>query len=241
MSNQKNIYGLPRNIPTQVKREVRQRDGFGCVLCAVPIIQYEHVDPEFKDAKEHSVTAITLLCPTCHSKVTGKQISKEIVKEAMKDPAANRVSQIGDRLQFTKSHPTVVLGGATFVECEIPLMVKDKEIISIRQDDGRYFLNANLWDGKGKQSLQIVDNEWLVSKENLWDLTIIGNRVSIHEKGKSPTLVFRIENSNKFIIEKFDMKISGNRIFGDEKVLNINSNRLFSCSAKRCKVGILIG
>ncbi|CAI4203212.1 TPA: HNH endonuclease [Acinetobacter baumannii] len=241
MANQNNIHGLSRHIPSQIKRDVRQRDGFGCVLCAVPIIEYEHVDPEFKDAKEHSAAGITLLCPTCHAKVTRKQISKEIVKDAMKDPATNKVGQIGDTLQFTKSHPTVVLGGATFIECEIPLMVRGQEIISIRQDGDRYFLNANLWDSKEQQSLKIVDNEWLVSKENIWDLTIVGNRVSIHEKDKTPTLVFKIENNNKFIIEKFDMRIAGNRLYGDENFLNINTVQLFCCSAKRCRVGINIG
>jgi len=240
MSSRTNIHGLTREIPAQVKREVRQRDGFGCVFCAFPIIEYEHVDPEFKNAKEHSAAAITLLCPTCHSKVTKKQISKELVKEAMMDPAAKKVGHIGDTLQFTKTHPIVIVGGATFTECDIPLMVRNQEIISIRKEDGRYLLNANLWDSTGRQSLKIVDNEWLVSKETIWDLTIIGNKVSIHEKDKSPTLVFRIVDNKKFIIEKLDMKINGNRIFGDEKVLNFNTVRLFSCNLAYGRVGISI-
>ena len=71
-------------------------------------------------------------------------------------------------------------------------MVRGQEIISIRQEGDRYFLNANLWDSKEQQSLKIVDNEWLVSKENIWDLTIVGNRVSIHEKDKTPTLVLKL-------------------------------------------------
>ena len=48
-------------------------------------------------------------------------------------------------------------------------------------------------------------------------------------------------NNNKFIIEKFDMRIAGNRLYGDENFLNINTVQLFCCSAKRCRVGINIG
>ena len=90
MKNGKNIHGLPREIPASVKKEVRKRDGFGCVFCAVPIIEYEHVDPLFAEAKEHKSSGITLLCPTCHAKVTKNQISKELVKDAMERPAALR-------------------------------------------------------------------------------------------------------------------------------------------------------
>lgn len=241
MASQKNIHGLSRHIPAQVKRDVRQRDGFGCIFCAVPIIEYEHVDPEFINAKKHDAAAITLLCPTCHSKVTRGQISKELVKEAMKEPAAHKKGQIGDELKFTMSHPTVIVGGATFIECEIPIMVMGHKIISIREDDGRFFLNANLWDSKGQQNLKIEDNEWVVLKDNIWDLTIIGNKVTIYEKEDSPTLVFRIENNKTFIIEEIDMTIAGNRIFGNANVLNFNSIRLSSCSLERCRIGINIG
>ena len=241
MKNGKNIHGLPREIPAAVKREVRQRDGCGCVFCAVPIIEYEHVDPLFADAEEHNASGITLLCPTCHAKVTKNQISKELVKHAMERPAALRGGQIGDELLFTQSHPTVVVGGATFKECNIPIQFKNHEIISIRKDDDRYFLNAILWDSKGQQTLKIVDNEWTVFNENIWDLTIVGNKVTIHEKERSPTLVFKIENNNTFKIERIDMVIDGFRITGNTNFLEVNGLRMISCSMTRCHVGIFMG
>ena len=155
----KNKYGLGREIPASIKREVRKRDGFGCVFCAVPIIEYEHVDPTFIEAKEHKSSGITLLCPTCHAKVTKNQISKELVKQAMANPAALKNGQVRDELRFTDNHPTVVVGGATFRECNIPIQFRDHEIISIKREDDKFFLNANLWDRNGRKTLKIVNNE----------------------------------------------------------------------------------
>lgn len=33
-----------RNIPLPIQREVRQRCGFGCVICGMPLYEYEHME-----------------------------------------------------------------------------------------------------------------------------------------------------------------------------------------------------
>ena len=48
-----NKHGLPRTIPPDVKRAVRRACGFGCVICGLGIVDYEHVDPTFADALVH--------------------------------------------------------------------------------------------------------------------------------------------------------------------------------------------
>lgn len=48
-----NKHGLSRTIPEPVKREVRQACGFGCVFCGHALVEYEHVDPLFADARLH--------------------------------------------------------------------------------------------------------------------------------------------------------------------------------------------
>ena len=59
----KNKFELSRTIPEPIKRQIRQDSGFGCVICGLGIIQYEHVDPEFHLAKIHDPSKMTLLCP----------------------------------------------------------------------------------------------------------------------------------------------------------------------------------
>ena len=72
MSSVTNKYGLSRNIPEDVKLAVRQACGFGCVVCGMSIIEYEHIDPPFHDATVHDPTKIALLCATCHGNVSKK-------------------------------------------------------------------------------------------------------------------------------------------------------------------------
>lgn len=81
-----NKFGLNRDISSEVKREVRQKCGFGCVICGSPIIQYHHFNPPFFKAKSHTVIGITLLCGTCHDKTHKKIISTRRVEEADKAP-----------------------------------------------------------------------------------------------------------------------------------------------------------
>jgi hypothetical protein len=50
-----NKYGLARHIPADVARSVRQSDGFGCVVCDHALIKYDHLEPEFHDARERPV------------------------------------------------------------------------------------------------------------------------------------------------------------------------------------------
>ena len=60
-----NRFGLGRDIPGTTKRIVRQRCGFGCVVCGAAFYQYEHVDPAFADARVHDPEKICLLCGGC--------------------------------------------------------------------------------------------------------------------------------------------------------------------------------
>lgn len=216
-----NQYGLPRYIPEKVRREVRRRDGFGCVFCATPIIDYEHVDPLYVDAHEHLAAAITLLCPTCHRKVTSRQISKDLVKEAMKNPAAKMAGVVRDQVYFCDTHPTVIIGGQKLIRCKIPIHISGHDVFKIEHEDGKYLLSAKFWDSEGKQTLSIVKNEWIVSSDNVWDFKVEGNKFHIKEKEKKTAMTIRFENNQELIIEHFDMLINNTRVHGNDKVLNV--------------------
>lgn len=222
MASTKNKHGLQREIESPKKRAIRQRDGFGCIICSFPIIEYEHVDPLFKDAEEHSIDAITLLCPNCHRKVTNGWISKELVKEAMQNAKAVENQKVSDTLFFTKSHPTIKMGGGTFERCKVILRLKGEDIFAISEEDGRYFINAKFWDSKGKQTLTIVDNEWQAQIDDLWDLELEGNRITIREKHKKPSLIFSLTNNNLLTIEKIEMKVKGVTLSGNANALYVN-------------------
>lgn len=70
-----------RNIPRPIQREVRQRCGFGCVICGTPLYEYEHME-EWAEVKRHVAEEITLLCDKHHKEKTNGWLPKEDVRKA---------------------------------------------------------------------------------------------------------------------------------------------------------------
>ncbi len=79
MASPVNKHGLSRYIPQHIKRELRQRSRFGCVICRRGFYQYEHIDPPFEDAKTHVPDRMCCLCGSCHDAVTRGQLSKALL------------------------------------------------------------------------------------------------------------------------------------------------------------------
>ncbi|ALB56175.1 hypothetical protein SMX71_003883 [Cronobacter dublinensis] len=223
-----NKYGLSRTIPAEVKRQVRQKCGFGCVVCASPIVEYEHVEPTFALAKEHSPDAITLLCPTCHAKVTRRIYSKEKIKKAMLEPAALKIGKITDKLDFSDDEPLIQFAGQTFINCQIPVMFEGEPLLQVEKEDDAILISGRFYDSKGKLSLEIIRNEWVCGTGS-WDITVIGPEISVIEKNRGPRLVLLVEPPKKLIIKRFDMLIRGVRLFGNADRLRVG-NLVFSNS-----------
>ena len=62
-------------IPSGIQREVRQRCGFGCVICGMPLYEYEHMK-EWAIVREHVADDITLLCDQHHREKTSGLLPK---------------------------------------------------------------------------------------------------------------------------------------------------------------------
>src|SRR5689334_10952129 len=102
-------------ISASMKRAVRQRCGFGCVICGIPVYDYDHIEDHSK-VKEHSESNLTLLCPIHHrTKTTGK-VSLEYIIEANRKPHNLNKSMSGkaEELLFSGDHIRVNLAGNWF-------------------------------------------------------------------------------------------------------------------------------
>ncbi len=238
----KNKFGLSRSIPENIKREVRQRCGFGCIICGSLIIEYEHIDPEFHNAEKHESDKITLLCPKCHAKVTKGLLSKEEIKNYNKDPFCKKHHLAKDSfLENSKSFHKVIFAGNQFFNCPIPIKVKDLPLIKITKDkDDIFLLSANFFNSKGKKSLEIIDNEWIVSDGN-WDFECKGNSMIVRDEKRNISLKLVIESPNTLIIKQVKMRVYNYYFEGDERELLIKSSNLnitiASSIADNCEVG----
>jgi hypothetical protein len=219
----KNRFGLSRDIPEPIKRKIRQRCGFGCVVCGSSIVDYEHVDPEYADAKEHDPTKMTLLCPMCHRMVSGKVWSKEKVIQGMLEPRCMQRDFKNPAFDFGLAPPAVIFAGNLFMNGRPVSIVNGQLIAKIMPPEAQgapYRLHAMFFNSNGVPSLSIVDNIWSPMNLN-WDLEVVGPRIIVRDKPRTISLVLKALPPKAIEIERVDMFMRGVRYTGDKDHLVI--------------------
>lgn len=221
---QTNQYGLSRHIPESIKRKVRQRAGFGCVICGLALGEYEHFDPPFKDAKSHDPNGITYLCPNCHAKATRGYLSKETIKKADSSPWCVKKGQCHNAFDISSKHTKMLMGGVEFHNC-IAFMV-DNEIVlgvlPIRGAGTPYSLFASFADRNGKLALQIINNEWVAASDS-WDIELKGGTLKIYSETNESILEITCHPPEGLIVNRVQMNYGGVTVDGTEDHLEVTS------------------
>ncbi|WP_155741826.1 hypothetical protein [Pseudomonas putida] len=224
-----NKHGLPRTIPADVKLQVRKSCGFGCVICGNGIVDYEHVEPEFKDARVHDPKGIALLCPGCHAMVTRKQWSKARVKLAMRSPASLQEGAVRQFFDFCEGTPALKMGETILYGCEVLIHFHGHDLFSVKppEEEGSPFrLSGIFTDSAGNPTLEIIDNEWIASS-SAWDIEVVGPRITIREGERNIALILKAEPPNLLVVEKLNMNLGGYKIAvsGDSFILQDRNGR----------------
>lgn len=244
---ERNRHGLPRTIPEAIKREIRQRCGFGCVKCGLSIYDYEHFDPDFKDAKEHSPAGITLLCMQCNQKRNRKWLSKDSVIVADKNPKALSDGFASEFFDFGSDNLIVQFAGTSFMDCRHVIAIRKMPILTVTkpEEPGTPIrLSGRFCDETGAATLCIDDNQWRAGADN-WDVEIKGPRILIRSEPGKLSLILKAEPPNKIVIEKIDMLYDGVYLKGNSEELkiswdNINWSTIKGGAMIGCSIGIQI-
>lgn len=202
-----NRQNLSRTIPEAVKREVRQRDGFGCIVCGSAFYQYDHLGTEFKDAETHDPQQIVLLCGGCHDRKTRGVLSTETLQMHAQSPRCMQTNFSWGPLDVGRDHPEIVLGTLTATHVRSLLTIDGEDVFSIAQPvvpHGPFTVNASLYDQGGRQTVKIVSNEFQAEVSN-WDVEITGPRVTVRSAPGKFDLVIRMEPPHRLVIERLDM------------------------------------
>ncbi|MQW06556.1 hypothetical protein GHK45_23370 [Sinorhizobium meliloti] len=213
MANE-NKYGLKRSdLTSEQKRQIRKNAGFGCVICGNAIGEYEHIDPEFHEAREHDVSKMAFLCIGCHGKVTRKIISKDSVKRAAKHPAALKKGFSFDAFDVSSDEPVLHFGPLSAVGCTYLIRVGERPVLWIKEPEeegGPFRLNAEMRNKDGLLILSIIDNEWRANIDS-WDVETVGPRIKIRNAKGDVALIIKSEPPRTLKIEKLDMRMEGFR------------------------------
>lgn len=169
---QYNKHGVSRNIPEPIKREVRQRCGFGCVNCGSPIYDYEHWNPPFEDLKDcHKAEGIALCCPMCHRK-KGGLISNEEYENNIRNPYSMRIGSVKTKWSAGKEID-VQLGNVICKNGTRIFTFNNNVILGFlpsKDENCPPLLQCVFHDRNGQPTFMIVGNQ-IIGNTNSWDLT----------------------------------------------------------------------
>lgn len=235
-----NKYKLSRTIPAEVKRKVRQRCGFGCVVCGSAIYDYEHFNPEFNEAREHNPDGIALLCPTDHARKRKKLLSNEQYLKSIANPMALQLKKAYAEWETDDFAPTVVVGQKIFTGGTSILIVDGKLLLGFKGPEeigSPPRLNFRFFDRKQNEVFSIINNEISVFSDS-FDIATTGNIWTVRSKLYNVDLKIELNPPNNIIIrqlhfhykkweliakdEKFELKYDGkpNLLFNGPVLVN---------------------
>jgi hypothetical protein len=227
-------------IPLPIQREVRQRCGFGCVICGHPLIDYHHIVP-FADCQEHEAINLTALCTNHHREATNGLLTIDAVRAADATPinrtrgvsspfhlhfSGNEISfGIGNnRVSGGFSHPE---GGVAFVA----LSVDDCDILWFRVDNlGNVLMNATILDQCNLPVLAIFENA-LVFRTDGWDISFQGRSLVLRNAPRDIFLEVEFVPPHHIRIVRGRLLCNGIELLVDtEGFLVVNSGQIIKNS-----------
>ena len=221
----KNKYGLTRTIPEDVKRQIRQECGFGCVHCGNAITEYEHIDPPFVEATKHEASKMALLCGTCHSKVTRGYLSKKTILQDRANPKTFKEGISKDVLDIDEPF-SLEIGSNSFNHVSTFIKIKNKNLVYIEppeEEGAPARLTAYFYNQGGEPVLTIYKNELWISTEN-WDTQAEGGKFIVRNGQRDIILEFKVEPPHKIIITKLNMSYKGVHVKIENKDLMFRQN-----------------
>lgn len=222
MTTLKNKYGLSRYIPDDIKKVIRQNSKYGCVVpnCRNIIYEYEHLIPEFKDAKNHDPEKICLTCPNHNPRkpgVKGEELySKEqLIKfySAIKEYKEPLEIRNNDIFSGFDKNIKILVGGLICDNIFSIIEVNGKNILSFKINTEKSIFapdikfNGRFEKPNGELLFEIIENEWLSNSEH-GDLIYKNGTLTIFDKNGVPIfLVRKVPKENTLIISKLDLWI----------------------------------
>lgn len=159
-----------RDIPSPLKRQLRQEAGFGCCVCGHPFIEYHHIRP-FAEVQRHSAEDMMVLCPIHHHQCTVNALTTTQQRNAKASPF-NRTQGFAEGQLFSPTPVIAVEAGTNqFVGPGFKFVVDNEPLLQLRSDgQGHLMLSLSLFDSDDSLLLLIENNEWISGDPNPWDI-----------------------------------------------------------------------
>ena len=210
----KNRFGLSRDIPSDVRKRVRRRCGFGCAICGNAIVTYEHFDPPFREARAHKSEGITLLCGTHQLESSKGLLSKETIARANANPICRERGYASHSLDLGSGRPMLVVGGTDFTQCGAGVAVDGKWLLQVNPPEPhslRWRLSASFYSEAGELTCRIRDNELLIASAP-FEIQQVGGKLTIKDESKV-LLDLEVTPPRKISIDAYRIPLANGMIF----------------------------
>lgn len=234
--SERNQHGLGRYVPQSVRREIRRRRGFGCVLCGLAYYDYEHFEPDFKDAKEHNPKGMTLLCMQCNQKRERGTLSVVTVAKANENPKCKQKGFASEIFDFGEEPLEIFFAGSRFKNCMHLIRVAGVNVLSVQPPEepgSPMLLSGYFSDSTGATTLKIENNVFSAGEDN-WDVEIKGAMIKILRGPGDPALILRVQPPHGLTVEIIDMEIDGCRLQGNSETLRVWDGEMLMATLTNC-------
>jgi hypothetical protein len=204
-----------RKIPPEVRRGVRQRDGFGCVFCGSFIFELHHIVP-FSEGGEHTIDNLVCLCPNHHEQFHKKFIGNCVLKSRIKAPYTRAKGGSSGEFVLFDRRPEVRIGPLVCRDVDDIIVVDKVPILRTRfSDELKCFLIDCKFSGvDGKDIVSIEENEIFVYLDN-WDVVQSGNRIEFFNKKNRSKLSIEFDPSLGLLIKQILIRSGDYVIFAE--------------------------
>lgn len=232
MTISSNISGARTPVPEGIKRQVRRRCGFGCIMCGFPLYDYDHLHG-WTTTHKHDPAEIVLLCDRHHREKTAGLLPIHQVAMANENPVNRKNTESGALLlHYYGSEYEVSLAGMRFVTPKslkgsplVPLVIDDEPIVLFLVEDEHLLRSFSYYDESNQLMLRIRNNE-LVYRTDIWDIELIGKNLKLRKGMRHIILDLSLDPPNSVAINRALINRNGIRVIIDSEfvhVLNINS------------------
>jgi hypothetical protein len=222
------------HLPNSVKLEVRQRCGFGCVMCGSPIFDYEHIEGYGNTG--HDPNHMTLLCPGHHREKTAGRLPVALVRKWNKEPFnQNRDLTSRHPLYFDGRSLTVELGSVEFIGTDATrrlsvIEIDGESVISADFVEGNLILGMLIRDADNRPLLVVRKGELMHSAAD-WDVTYEGTTLKIRRGPRDVVLSIKLLAPDRIVVERAEiwsqgifLRVGSACLDGDGiEVANVNS------------------
>jgi len=238
-----------RNVPLPIQRSVRQRCGFGCVICGLPLYEYEHME-EWAKVQRHVAEEITLLCDQHHTEKTKGLLPKDAVRDANKSPfnlqPNNRKPY---HLHFSGEAAEIWLATTNFriqktdTDNVMHAIVIDGEpILGFEIQDNTLLLNLKAYDEFNELSVLIEKNQLIYSKLP-WDIQFVGTTLTIRKAHREILLEINFQPPSKISITNGRLLRNGVEVLINRQEVSITNyeTTISDCEFTNFPASISIG